>query len=942
MLHKGRRMPKRSARKVAIEAKYLRPRVDHVSLRADALAALGAAFGRRLIVICAPAGYGKTTMTAAALDHFGRTAAWYKLDTLDHDPFAFLASVIRAVHRLHHEFGAALLRELEATPVVEVAIEVLAARFCSESDRLLTTDLYLVLDDYHEAMDSAAMNDVLGYLLENCPPTLHFVVLTRYEPAFRLEKLNLAGQVSRLQRDLFLFDAAQVAEVLTQRSGRSQEPDDVRRLLELTEGWAASVVLAGMALAWLDVASLEEALGDPRLRGDVFSYLAEQVFQRQTEEVQRFLLGTCCLEHVTAALAEAITGSAGGSRHLSFLARNHVFTFDTDRRGAYRYHNLLRDFLRQRFVQEESEDAFRELQRRTAVALEASGDRAGAVELLLAANDAQLALGVLARGGEAELERRPSEQLRLWAARLSSEAEAGDPWALITSAVIATRDGRFAPALKYLESACAALEQAGDARGLYQALSITEWAEFWSGDSAASIGTCHHALDLAASDSERLHTLLSLLSAAVDMKRWDTVAEAADRAGAYLDRASPEEAARAQGLKAHAAYFQGDMFAARRLIHRVDDPKQTIAQRAASLNTLGLIDMALAEYPSAEAHLREAYEVAKDFGRSLMSHVEDNLAFLQASLGNGKRALRQLSSLNEHSNSLDPTFRCSVLMHQATTMRRFGRAAESVQTNRRAADMISADRDPYLAFNTRANLAFAEGLLGANRASALRHISEDAASAGLQFVELKAIMFAGILSAAAGTGIRSLDECLPRQVALGHMNLLAQELCPRARLTGQLLSRFSADEVGLPLMNALSTHRQFAQLVVILDGTGGSRVRALMREVMAHERRGLSRGRATAAHDGPSTESNPMAPTQMAELTMRELQVLDLMAQDRSNSEIAAELFIALSTVKTHTHHILRKLGQRTRIGAVLEYQRLSGQLNDPPGEYDGNLHPHC
>jgi len=85
-----------------------------------------------------------------------------------------------------------------------------------------------------------------------------------------------------------------------------------------------------------------------------------------------------------------------------------------------------------------------------------------------------------------------------------------------------------------------------------------------------------------------------------------------------------------------------------------------------------------------------------------------------------------------------------------------------------------------------------------------------------------------------------------------------------------------------------------------------------------------------------------MAPTQMAELTMRELQVLDLMAQDRSNSEIAAELFIALSTVKTHTHHILRKLGQRTRIGAVLEYQRLSGQLNDPPGEYDGNLHPHC
>ena len=97
-----------------------------------------------------------------------------------------------------------------------------------------------------------------------------------------------------------------------------------------------------------------------------------------------------------------------------------MFTFDTGRDGTYRYHNLLRDFLRQRFVQDEGEGAFRALQRETAVALEACGDRPGAVELLLGANEADLALGVIARGGEAELERRPSEQLRLWVSRLAS------------------------------------------------------------------------------------------------------------------------------------------------------------------------------------------------------------------------------------------------------------------------------------------------------------------------------------------------------------------------------------------------------------------------------------------------------------------------------------------------------------------------------------------
>ena len=225
----------------------------------------------------------------------------------------------------------------------------------------------------------------------------------------------------------------------------------MNRLLAITEGWPASVVLAGMALAWLDAASLEEALTDPRLRGDVFSYLAEQVFQRQSEEVQRFLLRTCCLEHVNGDLAERLTGERSASRHLHFLARNHIFTFDTGRQGTYRYHNLLRDFLRQRFVQDEGEPAFRALQRETATALEASGDRPGAVELLLVANELELALGVIARGGEAELERRPSEQLRLWVEQACAGGGDGRPVGLVVSGVLDTRESHFVAALADLQ-----------------------------------------------------------------------------------------------------------------------------------------------------------------------------------------------------------------------------------------------------------------------------------------------------------------------------------------------------------------------------------------------------------------------------------------------------------------------------------------------------------
>ena len=395
--------------------------------------------------------------------------------------------------------------------------------------------------------------------------------------------------MARLSRDLFLFDAGQVAEVLAQRSGREHDPDHVESLLQLTEGWPASVVLAGMALNWLDVASLEEALADPRLRGDVFSYLAEQVFQRQSEDVRRFLLGTCCLEHVTSELGEALTGSSQASRRLHYLAHNHIFTFDTERAGAYRYHNLLRDFLRQRFVQDEGEPAFRDLQRRTATALESSGDRPGAVELLLSANELDLALGVIARGGEAELERRPSEQLRIWVARLATALEDANPWALVVSGVLATRDSVFTLALEQIRAAVAEFEKQDSRRDLYEALSILEWTEFWSGDPLASMATCNRALDYSSTDAQRLHTLLSLLSAALDMRRWSEVDAASQQADRLLPRASAAETARAAALRAHAAYYRGDMRGAQELIGRCRKSHQSGAQLAAALNTQGMI-----------------------------------------------------------------------------------------------------------------------------------------------------------------------------------------------------------------------------------------------------------------------------------------------------------------------------------------------------------------
>ena len=291
--------------------------------------------------------------------------------------------------------------------------------------------------------------------------------------------------------------------------------------------------------------------------------------------------------------------------------------------------------------------------------------------------------------------------------------EAGRPWALVVAGVLDTRESRFAAALADLRLAAETLQREGDRDGLYQVLSITEWAEFWSGDCAASIATCYRALDCAATDAQRLHTLLSLLSAALDMRRWDTVASASSRADQFLPRAKPEEAARAQALRAHAAFYRGDMRAAQELIRSCHDPRQTAAQRAASLNTHGMIDIALGDYQSAARNLREAATIAEAFGHAPTSYmIEDNIAFLEASLGLHDSALPRLRVLHNCSSTLDPTVLCFVLTHQGTVLRRSGDVRAAIEPTNEAVHSMHPERDPYLAFNARANLALAQGLLG--------------------------------------------------------------------------------------------------------------------------------------------------------------------------------------------------------------------------------------
>ena len=933
-----------------IAAKLARPRTDDAVLRPDTLVEFRRAAQRRLTLVCAPAGYGKTTSTAAAVERLGLESIWYKLDVLDHDPIAFLASLTEALRERFTGFGDAIRERLSSTPETPFPIEHMQAMFITDCQLRIKRDVRIVLDDYHEAAESVELNRALDYLMVSLPANLRLIVLTRYDPAFSVNKMRLAGEVAAIDSDSLRFDVQQAVEVLVALTSLSPNREHVERLVALTEGWPASIVLAGMALQWLDLDSLEAALADPRLRQDIYSYLAEQVYRREAKPTRRFLKRTCCLESISAELANRLAGTDAGHRYLAHLEANRVFTFATAVEGAYRYHNLFRDFLKQRYLQDEGEQAFRRLQHETAAALEDVGEREMAVELYLNANEPHDALGVVARGGEAGLECLPSERLHLWLDRLPPELTNADPWANLMAGQLHSRSGDYFLALKEINHAVRSFEADRDEWGLYHALSLKECALFWQGNTAEALNTCEAALSHAQTAQQTMHSLLSLGSASLDMRRWQEAESAFAAAEVLAHLASPSEQIRAQALRAHAAYYRGDFKAARAALPAPDPTATSAAVRATILNTAGLVELGLSNYASALALFEKALAVAERFGYTPTADmIGDNIGLLKGAEGHVAEGLTIIrKTLEGAAFPAETTHEACMHSHEATLLRRSGELEAALSPCTQAAESVAFERDPYVALNSQANLLFLRALLGSHDASQLLAVSRRASDAGLAFVALKAQLYTAIIAHVSGSDDREatlLRSCLSRQLTLGHAHLLAQELCPRPDIVRVVLENEPSPDIAQRLMNALASHWRYVDLVeALLEDTpqlaapavlaAGERAAddVLVRVLSAT--RGVSGGdlaRAVemvlARRPGVMFEPRPVLP----ELTKRERQVLCLMAKGRRNAEISEELFLSPLTVKTHVNHIFRKLGVHNRVRAVLAFKDATGNSIDAP-----------
>jgi LuxR family maltose regulon positive regulatory protein len=382
---------------------YIPPPRSKIVLRPRLIERLneGLSAGRKLTLISASAGFGKTTLVSEWVTGCKRPVAWLSLDEGDNDPTCFLTYLVAALQTVEPKIGEGILGILHAAqsqpPPIELLLTDLLNEIIAISDNPSTGSgqrFILVLDDYH-VLDSKQVNGALTFLLEHLPPQIHLVIATREDPPLPLARLRVRGQLNELRAADLRFTPAEAAEFLNQMMGLNLSAENIASLENRTEGWIAGLQLAAISMQGQnDAASfIKSFTGSHHF---VLDYLVEEVLQQQSETIQTFLLHTSILERLCGSLCDAVLldPSASGQETLEYLERANLFIVPLDNeRRWFRYHHLFGDLLRQRQQRSSAlstgkeKGSVNELHRRASEWYEHNGSAADAIRHALAAKD---------------------------------------------------------------------------------------------------------------------------------------------------------------------------------------------------------------------------------------------------------------------------------------------------------------------------------------------------------------------------------------------------------------------------------------------------------------------------------------------------------------------------------------------------------------------------
>jgi LuxR family maltose regulon positive regulatory protein len=872
----------------------------------------------RLILACAPAGFGKTALLAAWASAGPRPVAWLSLDEGDNDPARFWRHVAAALDRVRPGVSGRI-RPLLGPPPPPSFEGVVTALLNDLAERPAEQGL-LVLDDYH-LVTAPQVHAAVQFLLDHLPPGLRLVLATRSDPPLRLGRLRARGELTELRAADLRFTETEAATLLRGApAGRGLTGAAVEALTAMTEGWAAGLTLAGLALA---------GLGPARQSGDytgafvaafsgshryVLDYLAEEVLDGQDPQVRAFLLETSVLGRLTGDLCDAVTGRPGGQAMLERIERAGLFLLPLDEvRGWWRYHHLFADLLQARLTAEQPE-RIPALHRAAAAWHAEHGLPDDAVRHALAAGELTQAAELVERHFDAVYFTGENATLQRWLSALPANLARSRPRIALARAFLALTAGDMDTAGQAVAALPADPAGADDFRpsagadasfitNVPAAAAIARaWLAFLRGD-AEEMARLAAQAEARLRDGEQMLASICRLNLAL-----------ADWLRGRLGAAGPQFTAAIAGWRAAGQ----------------------LALAAQGCNYLGQIRRAQGNLDTAVDAYTELLQLTAlpDGTRSPVAGIGNvGLAEVAYQRGDLAAARRELDTGLPLCRQLSDTM---VLAAGLVTLAWIRQAEGDLAAARQA--MAEAERSgPSPA---------AAGLLNPVPAQQARlALAQGDIAAAARWAQQQRL----------SPGTESAYTAEPGQLVLARL-LLAQDQ-PHQAL--RLLARLSAlagsqDRTGstieIAALRALALAAAGDQAAAVQDLAGTLALAAPQGYVRVFADEGppmaVLLGRVAAAHrDGdPAARQVPLGylaavlracapatrpagqtaiPALPDPLTARETQVLHLLASGAPNQRIADDLVITLDTVKKHITHVLGKLGAANRTEAVTRARQL-------------------
>jgi LuxR family maltose regulon positive regulatory protein len=883
---------------------YIPPTHPNLVSRPRLIARLdeGLRLGRKLTLVSAPAGFGKTTLLSAWVHHIDAGVGWLALDEEDNDPARFWAYVIAALQTVTSDIGESVLHAFQAPQPLPMAsvltplINEIAARPNSEGPYVL------VLDDYH-LITTVALHNALTFLLDHLPPNFHMVIATRADPPLPLARLRGRGQLTELRQADLRFTAEEATTFLARVSGRDLAAEAIAALEERTEGWITGLQLAALSMRGReDIASFVSAFaGSHRY---VLDYLTEEVLQRQPEAIQAFLLQTAILDRLSGPLCNAVLRTSDPESEMPLLcpftdaqavleqleAANLFLVPLDDRRGWYRYHRLFADLLRAR-LEDLHPDRVPILHRRASAWYEQEKLLDDAMKHAIAAGDLACATRIVETHGRSLLMRGELTTLLRWIAALPQESIAASARICVTHAWALLLTGQMHAVEARLQRAEHLLAALPNSPLLGDIAVIRAYSAAQQGDVTRTIALANLALERLplTKQGERGVAFFVLGGAYLLNGDWAAAGDAMTQAAAVgqqgenLHIAVPALNALAdiQATQGHLHQAQATAEAAIHLVTGADGQSQPVA--AGALAALAELAYEWNDLEGALAYVHQSVELGRLWGNS------DTLAASYLTLAD---VLMAHGDLDEA---------CDVLQE---------------------AEHLSQEMTVFPSFSTRLGATRARLWLAQGDWAAAARWAENVSFDTRDVFHAKASLVLARVRVTLGQYDDALRVVLPLVAMAQSHDLTAW------RIEGLALEAWVRYAQGEE-QRALAT---LAEALTLAEPEGyvrrfvdlGPALAPLLQKAAA---RGIVpdyTGNLLAASD--LSEEMPLLPQAqplIEPLSPRELEVLALVAEGLSNRQVGQRLHIAESTVKSHLNTIYGKLGVENRTQATVKARSL-------------------